>query len=170
MAIEIERKFLVRSDAWRVQAESVQPMAQAYLNDAGALRDGRQNVSMRVRISGETAMLNIKSNELGASRQEFEYPIPLVDANALLALSVGGRVEKNRHTLTYAGYLWEIDEFLGDNAGLVVAEIELTALDECFDLPDFIGAEVTDELRYYNLNLASRPYSQWSEQEKHPCS
>ena len=169
MAIEIERKFLVLGDAWRAQSESVQLMAQAYLNDAEALRDGRQNVSMRVRISGESAMLNIKSRELGASRQEFEYPISLADAKALLALSVGGRVEKRRHTITWAGHLWEIDEFIGENAGLVVAEIELAAPDEPFERPSFIGAEVTEDLRYYNISLASRPYAQWSEEEKNPC-
>lgn len=170
MPIEIERKFLLASDGWRRQVETSQRMAQAYLNPAQAVRDGQQNVSMRVRIGAGAAALNIKSRELGAQRQEFEYPIPLPDAEALLALCVGGRVEKLRHHVRHGAHLWEIDEFSGENAGLIVAEIELSALDEVFERPDWLGLEVTDQARYYNLNLTERPYSHWSEEEKHPCS
>jgi len=166
MAIEIERKFLPASDAWRAQVTRSQRMAQGYLNDAAAVREGRQNVSMRIRIAGDSAALNIKSRELGAFRQEFEYPVPLAEAEALLALSVGGRIEKTRHYLTHGGHLWEIDEFGGENAGLVVAEIELSALDETFARPDWLGAEVTELPRYYNLTLAERPYSQWTAAER----
>ena len=170
MGIEIERKFLLASDAWRAQTMRVERMAQGYLNDAAAVREGRQNVSMRVRIGAGAAWLNLKSRGLGALRQEFEYPIPLADAEALLALCVGGRIEKLRHEIEHAGHLWEIDEFLGDNAGLVVAEIELTAVDEAFVRPPWLGIEVTELARYYNLNLAERPYSRWHDEETHPCS
>ncbi|HVI58417.1 MAG TPA: CYTH domain-containing protein [Luteimonas sp.] len=161
MALEIERKFLVAGDAWRAQAREVVPMAQGYLNDQAAMDSGAQRASVRVRIAGERAFLNIKSRELGHTRQEFDYPVPLEDAHALLALCVGGLVEKRRHLVEHAGHLWEVDEFLGDNAGLVVAEIELERADEAFEKPAWLGAEVTDEACYYNLALASRPYSSW---------
>ena len=170
MAIEIERKFLLADDAWRAQAVRSERMAQGYLNDAESVTAGRQNVSVRVRIAGEAAQLNIKSRELGAYRQEFEYAIPLADAEALLALCVGGRIEKTRHHVHHAGHLWEIDEFDGDNAGLVVAEIELSTVDDVFARPAWLGIEVTDQSRYYNLRLAERPYSQWTREERQPCS
>ena len=166
MAIEIERKFLVTSDDWRVAAHRVVPMAQGYINDQAALDSGAQRASVRVRIAGDEAFLNLKSREAGHTRQEFDYPIPVVDARALLALCVGGLIDKRRHYVDHAGHLWEVDEFLGDNAGLVVAEIELESADEAFQRPAWAGAEVTDSLRYYNLALATRPYSQWSETER----
>ena len=166
MAIEIERKFLVTGDGWRRAAREVVPMAQGYLNDLAAMDRGTMKASVRVRIAGDRAFLNLKSRELGHTRQEFEYPIPLVDARALLALSVGGLIDKRRHYIEHEGHLWEVDEFLGDNAGLVVAEIELASADEPFAKPSWIGAEVTDSPRYYNLALATRPYSQWSAAEK----
>ncbi|HPA01233.1 MAG TPA: CYTH domain-containing protein [Chiayiivirga sp.] len=170
MPIEIERKFLPANDAWRARVARSQRMAQGYLNDARAVREGAQNVSMRVRIAGQDAHLNLKSRELGAYRQEFEYPIPLADAEALLALCVGGCIEKLRHHVRHGAHEWEIDEFFGENAGLVVAEIELSAVDEEFEKPDWLGAEVTDKPRYYNLTLAERPYSQWTSEEKTACS
>lgn len=166
MPIEIERKFLPRHDGWRAAAHAVLPMAQGYINDQDAMDRGAQRASVRVRLQGETAWLNLKSRELGASRQEFEYPIPPEDARALLALCVGGRIEKRRHLVRHGAHLWEIDEFLGDNAGLVVAEIELGAVDEAFERPDWLGAEVTDLPRYYNLALAARPYARWREDER----
>ena len=161
MGIEIERKFLVASDAWREAAHDVVPMAQGYLNDSGAIERGEQQASVRVRIQGGGAYLNLKSRELGPTRQEFDYAIPVEDARALLALCVGGRIEKHRHLVRHAGHLWEVDEFLGDNAGLVVAEIELGRADEAFERPGWLGAEVTDDPRYYNLALASQPYGRW---------
>jgi adenylate cyclase len=166
MAIEIERKFLVAGDAWRAAAHRVVPMAQGYLNDLAAMDAGAMKASVRVRIAGDAAWLNLKSRELGHTRQEFDYPIPVDDARALLALSVGGLVDKRRHHVEFEGHLWEVDEFLGDNTGLVVAEIELDDADAVFAHPDWLGSEVTDESRYYNLALASRPYAQWSEAEK----
>lgn len=168
MAIEIERKFLVTTDAWRAAAHEVVPMAQGYLNDLAAMDTGAMKASVRVRVAGSKAFLNLKSRELGHTRQEFDYPIPVDDVRALLALSVGGLVDKRRHHVDFEGHLWEVDEFLGDNAGLVVAEIELGTADEAFARPAWLGAEVTDEARYYNLALASRPYSQWTNRERNP--
>ncbi|GHC06199.1 CYTH domain-containing protein [Thermomonas carbonis] len=166
MGIEIERKFLPVDDAWRAAAHKVVPMAQGYLNDLAIVDSGAMQASVRVRIEGEAAFLNIKSREAGPSRQEFEYEIPLADARALLALCVGGRIDKHRHYVQHAGHLWEIDEFHGDNAGLVVAEIELGRVDEAFAKPEWLGVEATHAQRYYNLALASRPYSQWREDER----
>jgi adenylate cyclase len=161
MPLEIERKFLVSGDAWRGRATRVVEMAQAYLNDLATLDAGAMNVSVRVRIQGDEAYLNMKSREAGTTRQEFDYPIPVADARALLALAVGGRIEKRRHYVEHGGRVFEVDEFLGDNAGLVVAELELEAADAAYERPDWLGAEVTDDTRYYNLALASRPYRSW---------
>ncbi|MFD0738618.1 CYTH domain-containing protein [Lysobacter koreensis] len=166
MGIEIERKFLVTNDGWRAAAREVVPMAQGYLNDLAAMDTGAMKASVRVRIAGDAAFLNLKSRELGHTRQEFDYPIPVADARALLALGVGGLIDKRRHYVEHEGHLWEIDEFLGDNAGLVVAEIELESADEAFARPVWAGREVTDSPRYYNLALATRPYSRWSEAER----
>lgn len=171
MAIEIERKFLVTGDAWRKQTHRVVPMVQGYLNDLATVDSGAMQASIRVRIAGHQAFLNIKSRgtldgSMGRSRQEFDYEIPTDDARALLALCVGGVIDKRRHYLSHAGHLWEIDEFVGDNAGLVVAEIELSAVDESFERPAWLGAEATDAPRYYNLALASRPYAQWRDDER----
>jgi len=161
MGIEIERKFLVTNDDWRAAAHMVVPMAQGYINDMAAMDSGAQKASVRVRIQGAAAYLNIKSRELGHTRQEFDYPIPVDEARQLLALCVGGLVDKRRHLVNHGGLLWEVDEFLGDNAGLVVAEVELQSADQPFDKPGWAGTEVTDAPRYYNLALASHPYSQW---------
>ncbi len=166
MGIEIEKKFLILGDGWREAAHAVLPMAQGYINDIGAMDRGEQRASVRIRIQGEAAFLNLKSRELGHTRQEFEYPVPVDDARALLALCVGGVIDKRRHLVRHAGHLWEVDEFLGDNAGLVVAEIELSQAGESFVKPDWAGREVTDARRYYNLALASRPYSGWSDAER----
>ncbi|MGY0503754.1 CYTH domain-containing protein [Luteimonas sp. e5] len=161
MSIEIERKFLVTGDAWREQAHAVIEMAQAYLNDTESVNRGRQKVSVRVRIEGDAARLNIKSAESGMRRQEFEYPLPPADAQALMALCVQGRIHKRRHLVRHGAHLWEVDEFLGDNAGLVVAEVELGSESEAFEPPPWLGREVTDELRYYNQTLALHPFTQW---------
>jgi adenylate cyclase len=170
VGIEIERKYLTTSDAWRGQAERVVRMAQGYLNDLGAVESGRQRCSVRVRIAGDEAFLNLKSRELGHTRQEFDYPIPVADAEALLALCTGGLIDKHRHYVRHAGHLWEVDEFHGDNAGLVVAELELQSADESFSHPSWVGQEVTELQSYYNLALAARPYAQWTMEERNPCS
>ena len=166
MGIEIERKFLVIGNDWRAAAHKVVPMAQGYLNDLAMVEGGGQRASVRVRIEGDEAFLNLKSRERGHTRQEFNYPIPVQEARELLALCVGGLVDKRRHYVQHQGHLWEVDEFLGDNAGLVVAEIELQRADEAFQMPAWAGRQVTESLRYYNLALASRPYSQWSDDER----
>ena len=152
MGIEIERKFLVVGDDWR-QAPAV-PYAQGYLN-----RDKQRTV--RVRIAQGAAWLTIKGASVGATRAEFEYPIPVADAEQLLALCDGPLVRKLRRVVVHAGATWEIDEFQGDNAGLVVAEIELASEDAPFEAPPWLGAEVTHDARYFNSNLAAAPFSTW---------
>jgi adenylate cyclase len=166
MGIEIERKFLVTGDGWRASAQRVVPMAQGYLNDIAVLQEGRMRASVRVRREGDAAFLNIKSSQMGSVRQEFEYAIPPTDAQALLALCVGGRIEKRRHYVEHAGRLWEVDEFLGENAGLVVAEIELESADAVIECPQWVGVEVTHLPRYYNLALAQYPYARWRPEER----
>ncbi|MFL9584659.1 CYTH domain-containing protein [Stenotrophomonas sp. AB1(2024)] len=161
MGIEIERKFLVTGDGWRAAAHAVIPMAQGYINDTASIESGAQQASVRVRIQGDAAFLNMKSREIGHTRQEFDYPIPVDDARALLALCVGGLIDKRRHLVEHGGLVWEVDEFLGDNAGLVVAEVELAQADQAIALPDWVGEEVTDQVCYYNLALAANPYTRW---------
>lgn len=155
MAREIERKFLVIGAAWRKAASAPVRLQQAYL----AL-DGK--AAVRVRISGaDQAFLTVKSNEAGIARDEFEYEIPVADARAMMALSVTAPIDKQRYTVTVDGMVWEIDEFAGANAGLVIAEIELPAEDTPFTKPDWAGKDVTDEPRYYNAALARKPFSVW---------
>ncbi len=166
MGVEIERKFTVLDDGWRGHSTKSVRIAQGYLNDMAAIKNGTQNASVRIRIAGAQAFVNMKSRELGHTRQEFEYAIPVADAEALLKLCVGGLIDKTRHYVTHAGFLWEVDVFEGPNVGLTVAEIELPSADTPFEAPDWVGWEVTDALRYYNLALAERPYSQWSPEEK----
>lgn len=153
MGIEIERKFLLADATWRDAASTGTRYVQGYL--------GGDRCSVRVRREGDVARLNIKSIALGTTRQEFEYAIPLDDAEALLASFCDQRVEKIRYHVDFAGKRWEIDEFLGDNAGLVVAEIELGHEDEEFARPAWLGEEVTDDKRYYNVNLTNHPYRDW---------
>src|SRR5205809_2922716 len=112
MGVAIERKCLVTGSRWRQAAHAVLPMAEGYLNDLATLDSGAMRASVRVRVSGENAFLNLKSRELGHTRQEFDYPIPVVDARALLALCVGGAIDKRRHLVEHAGHTWEVDEFL----------------------------------------------------------
>lgn len=166
MGIEIERKYLVTGEGWRTAAHAVIPMAQGYLNDAASLESGAQKASVRVRIQGAQAFLNMTSREIGHTRQEFDYPIPVEDARALLALCVGGLIDKRRHLVEHDGLLWEVDEFLGENAGLVVAEVELEHAEQTVTLPEWAGEEVTDQVRYYNLALAAHPFSRWSSAER----
>ena len=154
MGTEIERKFLLRGDAWRAQGQPVL-LRQGYLSSVA------ERV-VRVRVEGEQAMLTIKGRSVGAARGEWEYPIPLADAEQFLAqLCEQPIIEKYRRRIEFDGMTWEVDEFLGVNAGLVVAEIELTAEDQAFSTPDWIGAEVTDDARYFNANLIRQPFSGW---------
>lgn len=155
MGVEIERKFLIANDDWRTQAYRHEHFAQGYLN-------GADKASVRIRIEGERGNINIKAAEVGSARAEYEYEIPLADARQMLdTLSLTTPVEKTRHWVEHAGHTWEIDVFEGANAPLVVAEIELDAVDEVFDKPDWLGAEITDDVRYYNHALAFHPYAHW---------
>jgi adenylate cyclase len=155
VAVEIERKFLLRDDGWRASVERSLRIRQGYLGGDGC--------SVRVRISDGAATLNIKSKQVGVSRSEFEYAIPLADGEALLALAGTAVLAKTRHHVRCGAHLWEIDEFEGDNAGLVVAEIELGAEDETFARPDWLGEEVSFDRRYYNVSLVREPYARWRE-------
>ncbi|MET0534894.1 MAG: CYTH domain-containing protein [Steroidobacter sp.] len=152
MGIEIERKFLVDGEDWR-QATPLR-ICQGYLNP-----DADRTV--RVRIAGERAYLTIKGRSRGATRAEFEYEIPVADAEQLLRLCEGPILEKHRHVLEHAGSKWEVDEFHGDNQGLIVAEIELESADQTFARPRWLRAEVTDDPRYFNSSLSKQPYRTW---------
>lgn len=152
MSTEIERKFLVQGSDW--QQSNPKRLVQGYLN-----RDKHRTV--RVRIAGDAAFLTIKGITTGSSRSEFEYTIPVPDADHLLTLCEGPMIEKLRHEVTFAGMLWEVDEFLGLNAGLVVAEIELERADQEFRRPEWLSDEVTHDARYLNSNLSSNPFSTW---------
>lgn len=156
MALEVEHKFLLASDDWRQVVERSVFYRQGYLS-------GSPLSSVRVRVSDDQAWLNIKSATIGSHRQEYEYEIPLADANAILDdLCHKPLIEKVRHFVSYDRHLWEIDEFMGDNAGLIVAEIELSQIGESFAKPAWIGEEVTSDLRYYNNNLVKHPYKDWN--------
>jgi len=155
MAIEIERKFLLKDDSWRQLADAGTSFRQGYLI-------GAKQASVRVRIEGDRAFLNIKGMTLGVKRPEYQYPLPLDEANELLdTLCVKPLVEKTRYIIHYASHEWEIDEFKGDNAGLIVAEVELASEDEPVTLPPWVGVEVSEDPRYYNVNLVKHPYNSW---------
>lgn len=154
MGVEIERKFLVTSQAWRPAVRRSVRMRQLYL----ASHDG---CSIRVRIADDRASLNIKGRTLGAKRLEYEYPVPFEDAVSMWEGLGGPEVEKTRHYVEFGGRTWEVDEFAGPNAGLVVAEIELESEDADFERPPWLGQELTDDFRYYNLSLAERPWKEW---------
>jgi adenylate cyclase len=154
VSLEIERKFLVCGKRWKTLGAGVL-LRQGYLSS-------QPDRVVRVRIEGESAMLTIKGRTVGATRSEWEYPIPLEDANAFLnELCEKPVIEKVRYRISHDGMVWEVDEFLGENAGLVVAEIELEAEDQVFARPDWVGEEVTQDVRYFNANLLRRPYSSW---------
>ena len=152
MAIEIERKFLVTSNEW--QSLAGVKFSQGYLN-----RD--KNRTVRVRIAGNQGFLTIKGASIGATRSEFEYEIPLADAQSLLDMCERPIIQKVRRIYEYQGFKWEIDEFEGENAGLIVAEIELSDENQAFEKPSWVGEEVTYDARYFNSNLAQHPYSAW---------
>ncbi|MCR5379935.1 MAG: CYTH domain-containing protein [Lentisphaeria bacterium] len=156
--IETELKFLPKNDGWRSQATRHVTIKQGYFTRAEGY-----NVRVRI-IDNKSAKLTIKSKKLesGISRYEFEYPIPLEDAETMMAEFCGGRiVEKTRHYVNFAGHCWEVDEFFGANEGLVVAEIELQKEHETFEKPDWIGEDVTADNRYGNQNLADKPFREW---------
>jgi adenylate cyclase len=155
VAIEIERKYLVRDDTWREQADQGAAYRQGYLAVGPPM-------AIRVRLSGDTAILNLKHATTDCRREEFEYPIPRADGEAMIRdLCVGHVIEKTRYHVPFAGHTWEVDVFDGDNAGLVVAEIELDALNESFESPAWLGREVSSDHRYLNAYLAVHPYAEW---------
>ena len=152
---EIERKFLVRDDRWKALGVPI-------LFRQGYLAADRQRV-VRVRLEGDRAILTIKGETHGLTRSEFNYPIPRADAEVMLdTLALKPLITKWRTVIKHAGHCWEVDEFLGDNAGLVVAEIELSHEEEPFEKPDWIGEEVTSDPRYGNASLIRHPYTAWA--------
>ena len=155
MATEIERKFLIKHAGWRVHADSGTAFRQGYL----CREVGR---TVRVRLAGTQAYLTIKGETIGLARAEYEYAIPAADAIYMLdQLCERPLIEKTRYLVPYAGLTWEVDVFEGDNAGLIIAEIELVLAEQTVALPDWIGQEVSDDPRYYNANLVEQPFSRW---------
>ena len=155
MGKEIERKFLVSSDAWRGQAKPGVYMSQGYMGDA-------KRASVRVRVEGDEANINIKSATLGISRVEYEYPIPRDEALEMLNnLCEKPLIEKTRYEVEVGEHTWEVDVFEGDNQGLIVAEVELASEDQVFEKPEWAGEEVSMDTRYYNVCLVKHPYKDW---------
>ena len=155
MATEIERKFLVKNNLWRDHILSESVLKQGYLANL-------PNATVRVRISKDQAHLNIKSKTVGISRAEFEYEIPMDDAEALLTeIAQKPYIDKTRYKVQCGDHVWDLDIFVGENEGLVVAEVELNDEDEHFEMPSWAGEEVSDDPRYYNSSLVKVPYSQW---------
>jgi len=157
MPVEIERKFLVAGDGWRGLAPG-RYYRQGYLSTAA----GR---TVRVRAVGDSGYLTIKGATVNATRVEYEYRIPVEDAHAMLdGLCERPLIEKTRYRIEHRGLVWEVDEFAGENAGLLLAEVELESEDQDIALPEWIGEEVTGDPRYYKANLIANPFSQWPEQ------
>lgn len=154
MSVEIERKFLVTNSKWQAPKIQSFKIKQGYLSTDPAR-------SIRVRIKNQLAFLTIKGATKGISRQEFEYPIPLHEAEKLLLLCTACLIEKTRFIVPADGKTWEIDVFSGANKGLVLAELELKHTNEAFTKPNWLGKEVSDDERYYNLALAQKPYKSW---------
>lgn len=153
MGKEIERKFMVKEGAWR-NAKGTK-YRQGYLNSA-------KERNVRVRTMEDKAYLTIKGIAIGASRMEFEYEIPLQDAEELLEICEKPLIEKTRYKVQEGGFVWEVDEFFRENQGLIIAEVELESEDQEFPKPDWVGKEVTGDPRYFNSNLINNPYTNWS--------
>ncbi|MCP3875764.1 MAG: CYTH domain-containing protein [Desulfobacteraceae bacterium] len=159
MATEIERKFLLKYLPNELLTDSIS-ISQGYMISKNG------NV-IRIRIFGDESFLTIKGKTVNTARKEFEYPIPREDAKEMLQLLCEKPfIEKIRHTIDHKGFEWVIDEFLGDNQGLIVAEIELGEIDQPFEKPDWIGKEVSHEPKYFNSNLVKNPYSIWVSNKK----
>ncbi len=155
MGIEIERKFLARNDAWRSVAGEGEYCCQGYLNKS-------MDRTVRVRIMGGRGFLTIKGPSKGMSRSEFDYEIPLDDASQMLKeLADPPLIEKCRYHIDFGGLCWSVDEFMGQNEGLILIELELESESQAFDLPDWAGQEVSGDVRYYNSRLAIIPYCDW---------
>lgn len=154
MGREIERKFLVDEARWR----EVQPQGSDYRQ--GYIVNTKAK-TVRVRIAGRQGYLTIKGATEGATRTEFEYEIPLEDARQLLQFCEGSVIEKTRYKIEVDQMLWEVDQFSGENEGLIVAELELASEEQPFRKPDWVAEEITDDPRYYNANLVNNPFSRW---------
>lgn len=162
MGIEIERKYLLVDDSWREQVYNTTEMVQGYFSSPETLAAG-QKASLRIRIEKPGASwLSVKSDAVGLTRQEFEYVVDDEDAEQLLLLCVGAVVRKKRHLVRIDDRVWEIDEFLGENEGLIVAEVELPSEDTELTLPAWVGEEVSNERRYTNVALSSLPFKDWT--------
>lgn len=154
MACEIERKFLPANEGWRGLAEPV-VIRQGYLCTGGPC-------AVRVRIAGQTAFLTLKAARSGLCRQEFEYSLPVQEARTILdSLALRPLIEKLRYRIPFAGLTWEVDEFQGDNQGLVIIEVELEHENQPFERPPWVGEEVSHDQRYYNVSLVSNPFRNW---------
>ncbi|WP_027377150.1 CYTH domain-containing protein [Kaistella palustris] len=155
MPLEIERKFLVDREKWnKIEKSTGEHFRQGYL-----LTDPQKTI--RVRKTADKGFLTIKGISTGATRSEFEYEIPVTEAQELLDQFAVSELSKIRYKISFGGKLWEVDEFLGDNQGLIIAEIELESEDEDFGIPGFVGREVTGEGKYYNSNLTLKPFKSW---------
>lgn len=163
--VEIERKFLVHNGSWRADIGRSEEMEQGYLAQSEGHGAAHPGCSVRVRRAGELAYLTIKSREAGMRRLEFEFPIAAAQASEMLAAFCPERVVKTRHHVLHEGAHWEVDEFAGANAGLVVAEIELASMDQRLTIPRWAGVELTDEPRFYNAALASAPFVTWRDRD-----
>ena len=160
MPIEIERKFLIKNNSWLEQVSHSSRIRQGYFAHPDS--NNAAKASLRVRIEDQKANINIKSATLGMRRMEYEYPVPVNEATEMLdQLCETPQIDKTRHQIKTGQHVWEIDVFYGDNEGLIVAEIELTTENEVFEIPDWLGDEVTDNIRYYNVNLLKHPYKNW---------
>lgn len=166
MALEIERKYRVVSDAWRALAHASERLEQGYLAGSAALYTGATKCIVRVRASDTRGWITIKSDEDGIVRQEFEFDIPVDDARALLHGLADGVVTKTRHHVIVDGTHFEVDEFDGPNAGLVVAEVELPSEHAPHAHPSWLGREVSTDTKYLNANLIGRPFSVWTAAEQ----
>jgi adenylate cyclase len=154
MAKEIERKFLVRGDAWRALAEGIM-YRQGYLNSA-------KERTVRIRTVDARAFLTIKGITIGVTRAEYEYEIPFDDGKEMLdALAEKPLIEKKRYKIRSGNLTWEVDEFFGENAGLIVAEVELASEDQVLEKPSWVGDEVSKDPRYFNANLVKKPFTRW---------
>ncbi len=156
MAVEIERKFLVKNDQWCEHVISSTDLKQAYISN-------QENATVRIRIYSDKALLTIKGPTSGISRDEFEYAIPADDAMSLLQIRIGTIIEKTRHKVRYGEHIWDLDIFYGENSGLILAEVELNSETEEFELPAWAGEEVTGDRRYANSHLAEDPFCNWQD-------
>jgi len=155
MGIEIERKYLLKDDRWRDEIVTSEVIEQAYLC-------GTNSLALRILITGNKALLGLKSSQNGIHRHEYEYAVPLSDAESMIQnICTEPPLRKTRHRIYRGELCWEIDEFSGDNQGLIVAEIELDNVNQVFEKPEWLGDEISTDTRYYNNNLFAHPYKNW---------